>query len=86
MTSKIKITKKDKIISQETFFILLNDFIRDSSIGRRTKKNGKKISFGTVQNYEYLQKTLLKFSEQSTFELKLYITDKLTQTEKEQAK
>ena len=86
MPKKISISRKDKILSQEIFFTLLNDFISDSYAGRRTKKNGSKISNGTIQNYTYLQKALVAFSEKSTFEIKLYITDRLTQNQKEQAR
>ena len=82
---KVKIGRKDKILNQKTFFILLNDFISDSYAGRRTKKNGSKISSGTIQNYLYLQKALEGFAEQSTFDIKIYVSDKLSQNEKEQA-
>lgn len=85
MARKIKIRKKDKFLGQEAFFILLDDFIQDSYRGRRTKKNGSRISEGTIRNYTYLRKALIGFAEQSSFELKLYISDHLTQQEKEKA-
>lgn len=86
MAKKIKIARKDKVLSQELFFELINHFIADSYAGRRTKKNGSKISHGTIQNYVYLQKALIGFKENSTFEIKLYVVDRLTQNEKESAK
>ncbi len=85
MAKKIKITRKDKILSQESLLILLENFIRDSYSGRRTKKNGSKISNGTIQNYNYLEKAITAFAEHSNYELKLYIDDRLSQSEKEQA-
>jgi len=85
MPTKVKIGKKDKFLDQEVFFGLLNDFINDSYAGRRLKKNGTRISDGTIRNYEYLQKALTQFSERSTFEIKLHLVHNLTQTEKERA-
>jgi integrase len=85
MARKLKISRKDKILTHQIIFQLLDDFINESYSGRRTKKNGSRISNGTVKNYEYLKKALISFSQHSTFEVKLYIADKLTQQEKEQA-
>ncbi len=85
MATKIKIGRKDKHLGEEVFFKLLDDFISDSYSGRRLKKNGTKISDGTIKNYIHFKKTLQQFSAYSTFEIKLFITDKLTQTEKERA-
>lgn len=86
MARKVKITRKDKIIEKDDVFILLNEFIRDSSSGKRLKKNGTRISAGTVTNYQYLQKHLLGFTDTATFELKIYIASNLTQSQKERAK
>ena len=85
MAVKVKITRKDKFLNQETFLRLIDDFINDSYAGRRTKKDGKRINPGTVKNYEYLKKYIVEFSESSSFEFKLFIVTNLTQTEKERA-
>jgi integrase len=85
MAFKLKITRKDKFLDQTTLLKLLDDFINDSYAGRRTKKNGTKISDGTVNNYLYLKKNLVEFSEQSSFELKLFVVNNLTQSDKERA-
>ncbi|MEO9531934.1 MAG: tyrosine-type recombinase/integrase [Crocinitomicaceae bacterium] len=83
---KLKITKKDKFLNQTALIGLLNEFIADSYSGRRTKKNGTRITNGTIRNYEYLQKSISEFDTQSSFELKLYIVNNLTQSQKETAK
>ena len=86
MAVKLKITKKDKFVDERTFLALVDDFIADTYSGRRTKKNGTRISKGTIKNYEYLQKCLHEFTNESSFELKLYIINNLTQSQKERAK
>lgn len=63
----------------------MDNFIHDSYTGKRLKPNGTKISEGTVKNYEYLRKNLTDFNEKSTFELKIYVVNNLTQREKESA-
>jgi integrase len=86
MAKKVKITRKDKVLNKEQVFLLLDEFIRASSSGKRLKKNGARISHGTVTNYQYLQKHLIGFAEAATFELKIYIAGNLTQSQKERAK
>lgn len=85
MATKIKIGKKDKHLDQAIFFQLLDDFIKDTSKGKRLKKNGTPISFSTVKTYGYFKRVITLFTEEATFELKLYLTNNLTQTEKERA-
>lgn len=85
MAVKVKITKRVKYLDQDIFLGLVDDFINDSYAGRRTKKNGTRISDGTISNYLYLKKNLDEFCDFSTFELKLYIVNNLTQKEKERA-
>lgn len=86
MAVQLKISKRDKYLDQHTFLSLIDDFINDSYAGRRTKKNGSKISSGTIDNYLYLKKNLCAFAEHSSFEMKLFIVNNLTQTEKERAR
>ncbi len=85
MATTIKIRKKDKTLSQEIYFKLLDDFIKDSSSGKRLKKNGTRLTYSTVKTYTYFKRIITLFAEQSSFELKLYITDNLTQAEKVRA-
>ena len=82
MPTPIKLTSKDKFLDQSTFFVLLDDFIKDSYDGKRTKKNGKRISAGTIKNYTYLQKHLLGYSENLTFQIKLYIEPHIPYSQK----
>jgi len=83
MATKIVIKRKDKYLNHEQFHQLLNDFIKESSSGKRLKKDGSRISSGTIQNYLYLQKVITWFVEKTSFELKLYLVHNLTQREKE---
>ena len=86
MAKKVKVSRKDKIIDKKDVFLLLDEFIRDSSSGKRLKKNGTRISHGTVTNYQYLQKHLVGYADSATFEIKIYIEGNLTQSQKEHAK
>ena len=82
---KVKIHKKDKILNSQIIIHLLDDFINDSYSGKRTKKNGQRLKKGTINNYLFLRKNLSEFSLNSSFELKLFIVNHLTQNEKERA-
>lgn len=83
--AKIIIRKKDKFLNQEQFFILLNDFIKESSSGNRLKKNGSRISSTTVETYGYFKRVITLFIEETGFEIKLFIVGSSTQREKEVA-
>lgn len=85
MSSKIKITRKTKFLTQDHFMLLLDSFIRDSYNGIRKKKNGQRIKESTIQNYIYLKKSITGFLENKSFELKIYIENNLTQNEKVRA-
>ena len=54
-------------------------------LAEEQKRMVPKLAGGTIQNYLYLQKALEGFAEQSTFDIKIYVSDKLSQNEKEQA-
>jgi len=79
---KLKITKKDKYLTNSQVFKLLDEFINDSTAGRRTKKDGGRISTGTISNYVYLQRYLQEFEKSITFDLKIYVESNLTHNEK----
>ena len=85
MAKKLNITRKDKFLTQSIILQLIDDFINDSYAGRRTKKNGSKISPNTVRNYEYFRKNFIEFLELTNFDFKIYIVNHLTQSEKEKA-
>lgn len=86
MAKKINITKKDKTLNKDQFFQLLDDFINDSKTGRRTKKNGQRIQPASILHYHYLKFQLKDFCENVNFDLKLYIDDNLSYTQKPVAK
>ena len=81
----LTIRKKDKHLSQHIFFGLLDDFINDSHSGKRLKKNGTRISPATVETYGYFKRVVTLFTEETSFEVKLFIVDNLTQREKQVA-
>lgn len=85
MAVKINIKKKDKTLNQEQFFKLLNEFIKESSSGKRLKKNGSRISSTTVNTYLYFRRIITMFNKETSFEIKLFIVNHLTQREKETA-
>ncbi len=85
MAARIRITRKHKTLNQENFFQLLDEFIKDTSTGKRHKKNGARISQSTVDSYIYFRILMHSFVEESKFEIKLYVVNNLTQREKEQA-
>ncbi len=78
MANTIRITRKDKYLTQDQIVQLFNQFIKDSYYGKRTKKNGQRISYGTIKNYEYTLKALNGFVASTNFELKCYIIPHLT--------
>lgn len=81
--AKIIIRKKDKFLTQDQFYKLLNDFIKESSSGKRLKKNGSRINHSTVETYGYFKRVITLFIEETGFEIKLFIVGNSTQREKE---
>ena len=63
------------------FFDLYQRFVNDSKKGRRLQPNGKRISPGTVKNYEYTAALLQQFTEDKGFILRIRPTRRLTQRE-----
>lgn len=82
MKTKIRITRKNKFLTQSQVFSLLDDFINDAYCGRRTRKDGKRINSSTIVNYEHLRNTLQEFCEDYSFEIKIYLESNLTYQEK----
>lgn len=86
MATRIQLKRSDKFLTQEQVLQLLDDLINDSYAGRRTKKNGTRISDGTIRNYHYLRKYLTEFALKSSFEVKIYVVNHLTRPQKDAAK
>ncbi|MEM7161696.1 MAG: tyrosine-type recombinase/integrase [Bacteroidota bacterium] len=84
MPRRISVKKKDKVLSQDICLKLLDEFIRDSYNGRRTKKDGSRITYGTVRNYTFLRKALEGFIENAG-EWKIFVFERLTMRERERA-
>lgn len=85
MRKPIIISKKMKFLNQSIIMNLLDDLIIDSYSGRRTKRNGSRISEKSIKKYEFLKKILLEYSIKSKTEFKIFIVNNLTQLEKENA-
>ena len=60
---------------------LFKQFIRDSETGKRLKKNGERITKGTIDNYRYVLHNLIEFTTQTDFELRICDASKLTKRE-----
>jgi len=56
-------------------------FIKDSETGKRLKKNGEKIRSNSIKNYFYVYQNLVKFSNQTGFELRICEASKLNKRE-----
>lgn len=60
---------------------LFKQFIRDSETGKRLKKNGEKITVGSIGNYKYVLNNLIQFTTSTSFELRVCDISKLTKRE-----
>ena len=74
-------TKKDL-----HFLLLFDRFIQDSRKGRRLQPNGKRISDGTIKNYEYTKQVLVLFCDKKNFSLRIRQEKYLNQREAEREK
>ena len=50
---------------------LFNQFIKESENGKRLKKNGERITKGSIDNYRYVLQNLIQFSSDTNFELRV---------------
>lgn len=64
------------------FLPLFKQFIRDSETGKRLKKNGEKITKGSISNYKYTLNNLELFVEITGFELRICDASKLNKRER----
>jgi integrase len=60
---------------------LFKSFVRESESGKRLKKNGERITSGTIENYKYVLQNLIQFSETTNFELRVCSVLKLSARE-----
>ncbi|WP_203258166.1 tyrosine-type recombinase/integrase [Hyunsoonleella ulvae] len=60
---------------------LFKQFIRDSETGKRLKKNGERITKGSINNYKYTFNNLQKFSIDTGYELRICDASKLNKRE-----
>ena len=60
---------------------LFKQFIKDSESGKRLKKNGERITPGSIDNYKYVLQNLVQFSTETNFELKVCSILRLTSRE-----
>ncbi len=84
MPKRVVVKRKDKVLDQEICLRLLDEFISDSFKGRRTKKDGSRISEGTVNNYTFLKKAIHNYTE-ANGEWKVFVFERLTMRERERA-
>lgn len=60
---------------------LFKQFIKVSENGKRLKKNGERITKGTIEGYKYVLQNLIQFSVETKFELRLCEVHKMTKRE-----
>ena len=60
---------------------LFKQFIKDSETGRRLKKNGERITKGSIDNYKYALRNLIGFTTDTGFELRICNANKLNTRE-----
>lgn len=75
-----------KHLSTQDFFNLFKKFISDSSKGYRVQKNGQRIKPQSIDKYIYTHKLLTEFHAETGVEIKLWLVNKLTDTELKKAK
>jgi site-specific recombinase XerD len=76
----------EKFLNSEKIISLFEFFIRDSSLGIRVKKDGKRIRHSSVDNYRYTLKHLNNYVQSDRLDWKIYYYNRLNQREREQAK
>jgi len=60
---------------------LFKKFIKETETGKRLKKNGEKIKASSIQNYHYVLQNLIRFSIDTSFDLRLCDAAKLDKRE-----
>jgi integrase len=80
------VKKTIKYLNSDRFHDLFVRFIKESSKGKRTQKNGKRIKPSTLDNYINTAKLLKDFELETKFEIRLYLAGHLKTKEQDQAK
>lgn len=65
------------MLKKHDLILLFQRFINDSKSGKRLKKNGERITKGTIDNYNYVLKNLIQFKTECNFDLYVYESKKL---------
>lgn len=86
MAVNIIIKRTTKTIETNDVIRLFEDYINDSFSGKRTKPNGQKVTKSTIRNYEIVLSNLIRFKDETGFDLKLHIAKNLNARETKQAK
>lgn len=60
---------------------LFRQFIKESQTGKRLKKNGERLKPDSVQNYSYLLKNLIDFTDATQFDLRICDASRLNRRE-----
>jgi hypothetical protein len=60
---------------------LFKKFIKETETGKRLKKNGEKIKASSITNYHYVLQNLIRFSIDTSFDLRLCDAAKLDKRE-----
>lgn len=70
-----------KIVANESFFELFEEFIKKSANGKRLKSNGAKFKDTTFSNYTNTLRLLKDFCIEKKFTIQLFIVNRLTKRE-----
>lgn len=68
---------------EHNFLLLFEKLILDSKKGKRLQPNGKRISTGTIKNYQSTLYLLQLFTEKQSFTLRIKGWSRLTSREQE---
>jgi len=69
-----------KIANSHLFLPFVEEFISNSKSAKRIQSNGKKLTSGTIRNYQYLLNHLKGFEAFSETQIRIKIFTKLNKT------
>ncbi len=82
----MRITRKTKFLTADQAFTFFDQLIKETSRGKRVKKDGRRIRSSTIDNYLSTRRLLQEFIRENNFDFKIYLSGNLTRKETEQAK
>ncbi len=82
----MRITKKTKYLPSEQVFVFFSQLIKETTNGKRVKKDGRRIRSSTIDSYYSTQRLLQEFISEKSFDFKIYLVNHLTKKETKQAK